>query len=47
MVIEDGIHALCQYQKFCLLQEQMYQAVFKTNINIDEGKMPMESFIVY
>ena len=39
MVIKDEIHALCQSKKFCLLREQMYQTVFKKNVNIDVGKM--------
>ena len=29
MVIEDGIHALCQCKKKSSLREQMYQTVFK------------------
>ena len=45
MVIEDEIHALCQCKKFCILREQKYQTVFKTNMNIDMGKMVNYSFI--
>ena len=45
MVIEDEIHALCQCKKFSLLREQMYQTVFKTNVNSVVGKMDIESFI--
>ena len=45
MVFEDEIHALCQCKKFCLLREQMYQTVFKTNVNIDVGKLAIDSFI--
>ena len=45
MVIEDEIHAFCQCKKLSLLREQMYQTVFKTNVNSDVGKMAIESFI--
>ena len=45
MVIEDEIHASCQCKKFSLLREQMYQTVFKTNVNSVVGKMDIESFI--
>ena len=44
MVIEDEIHAFCQCKKFSLLRDQMYQTVFKTNVNTDVGKMDIESF---
>ena len=39
------LDALCQCKKFSLVRKQMYQTIFKTNVNSDVGKMAIEFFI--